>query len=87
MPASASKDTALEILIFAVVDGRWGVKQAEEKESSRADRILYEETALESYEPSQCYLRSQHASRVSLAWRIAVPCSSEPVPVDLVNAV
>jgi hypothetical protein len=31
MPASASKDTALEILIFAVLDERWSVKQGKDK--------------------------------------------------------
>ena len=89
MPASASKDTALEILIFAVVDGRSGsVKQGKGKrERDWTESVLYEETALGSFEPSQCYLRSKHASLVSFAEHTSVPCSSEPVPVDLVNAV
>jgi hypothetical protein len=53
MPANASKDSALEILIFAVVVERWGVKQGKDKkERDRARSILYEETALESYELS-----------------------------------
>ena len=83
MPASASKDTALEILIFAVVDGRSGsVNQAEEKESSRADRILYEETALESCEPSNvicgvnmqvlCHSQSTHLYRVQASQCLSI---------------
>ena len=82
MPGNASKDTALEILIFAVVDGRWGVKQAEEKESSRADRILYEETALRSFEPSHvicgvnmqvlCHSQSTHLYRVQASQCLSI---------------
>jgi hypothetical protein len=51
------------------------------------DLVLFEETALESYKPSDVICGVNMQGLVSLATFRPVPRASEPVPADRVDAV